>query len=774
MIRPKFLAPAALWLVAALASGADTFNWTHWRGPKQTGASLETYEKHLLPTEPLWKVDLAGQGTPIVVDGKMFVFGYRGEFDDLVETLTCLDAATGKPVWEKQFRDFISDTAYNRYAIGSPAYDAETKQVYLQTTNGYFVCCDAATGDIKWRHSLMEAVGRITFPNGRTGAPVVEGDTVIVHVITANWGAAGPANDRFYAFDKRTGELVWFTGGGLQPKDSSHSTPFVETRYGRRVMYSGTGDGNLYAFNARTGEPLFRFHLSKMGVGCSPVIEDGVIMGIHADENVDNSEIGRFVGVKLPAEIPAKPADPTRTDGPALPASAEIWRQPVASFTSSATVHDGRVYQITQTGVLICIEVQTGKEIFEKKIAEDNLHSSPLYVDGYLYCPVKGGARQGGGASSFLHIFKLTKEGADLVQTVEMDGECNAQPAVANGKLYVHTRKALYCFQISEGKVSSLPAPAEEMPKPGKPAALRVVPQEVVLFPGQKATFRVQTVDANGLVTGEAKDVKWESYIPATAKVKAKADATFNDKGELVAGAKMSAGAFKATSADGLSGVIRCRVMPPLAQKQDFEDYDITETHASEEGVKFAYPPLPWMGARFKWEVREWADAADPTKTSKTLAKTLDQIFFQRALTFIGTEEAKDYTLQADVLTDGSRRLKSEVGVVHQHYLITLKGNDNAISVSSNYERLNVSHPFPVKANVWYTLKTRVDHQADNSSVIRVKAWERGQPEPEAWTFEHTHKDGHDHGSPGVFGFSPQSQKRVFIDNVIVTPNKKD
>ena len=123
------------------------------------------------------------------------------------------------------------------------------------------------------------------------------------------------------------------------------------------------------------------------------------------------------------------------------------------------------------------------------------------------------------------------------------------------------------------------------------------------------------------------------------------------------------------------------------------------------------------------------------------------------------------------MLTDGSRRLKSEVGVVNQRYLITLKGNENSISISSNYERYNVHTPFPVKANVWYVLKTRVDHQADASSIIRVKAWERGQPEPAAWSFEQTHVNGHDHGAPGVFGFSPQAQKRVFIDNILVTPN---
>jgi len=772
MISLRLIAPAC-WILALLpAATATAADWTQWRGPLQTGVSLEKFENHVYPEKPLWTSPLPGQGTPLVIDGKLYMLGYRGEFEDLVETMTCFDAVTGTLIWEQQFRDFISDTAYNRYAIGSPAYDAETKQLYLQTTNGVLVCFEAATGAIQWSQSLMEGVGRLTFPNGRTGAPVIEGDTVIVHCITANWGAAGPANDRFYCFDKRTGELVWFTGGGLQPKDSSHSTPFVETRYGRRVMYSGTGDGNLYAFNARTGEPLFRFHLSKMGVGCSPVIAHDTIMGIHADENVDSSEIGRFVGVRLPAEIPAHHNDPTRTDAPALPPSAEAWRHPYSSFTASATIVGDRVYQIAQTGQLLCVDIKTGELVFAKKITESNLHSSPLYVDGHLYCAIKGGTREGGGLASFIHVFKLTPEGADAVKVIEMDGECNAQPAVSNGRLYIPTRIQLYCFAIAEGSLTDTPAPAVEIPEAGPPAALRIIPQEVTLAPGAKATFRIQTIDAKGFVVGEAEPVTWASYIPATARVRATADAAFNAAGELVAGTKISAGAFKATTASGLTGVIRCRVIPASTQTEDFESFDIAEVHPTEPDTIFAYPPLPWMGARFKWEVRDWIDPEDPTKKSKVLAKTLDQIFFQRAMTFIGTEEARNYTLQADVLTDGNRRLKSEVGVVNQRYIITLKGNENSISVSSNYERFAVHGPFQVKANVWYVLKTRVDHQPDKSSIIRVKAWERGEPEPAAWTFESTHVNGHDRGAPGVFGFSPQVQKRVFIDNIVVTPNE--
>ena len=42
---------------------------------------------------------------------------------------------------------------------------------------------------------------------------------------------------------------------------------------------------------------------------------------------------------------------------------------------------------------------------------------------------------------------------------------------------------------------------------------------------------------------------------------------------------------------------------------------------------------------------------------------------------------------------------------------------------------------------------------------------------PDAWNIEFTHANGHTHGAPGLFGFAPQSRFRVYIDNIMVTPN---
>jgi hypothetical protein len=202
-----------------------------------------------------------------------------------------------------------------------------------------------------------------------------------------------------------------------------------------------------------------------------------------------------------------------------------------------------------------------------------------------------------------------------------------------------------------------------------------------------------------------------------------------------------------------------------LPLREDFEGFELsnTTTNAVEPPTAYAYPPLPWIGARFRFEVRE----VDGTRA---LTKTIDNKFFQRATTFIGRADSRNYTIQADVRSEGSRRKMSEVGIINQRYLIVLKGNSQEIEVNSNQERLKVAAPFRWSPNAWYTLKARVDVAADGSGVVRAKAWPRGEPEPAPWTIEVPHRTAHREGAPGLFGFSPQ-EMRVFLDNLVVTPN---
>jgi outer membrane protein assembly factor BamB len=752
----------ALALGAAPASAAESVpapvrGWLSWRGPQQAGTSLEKGlpERWVLGgANHRWDVALAGRGAPVVANGRVFVMGYRGEGPGVHELVAAFDAESGELLWEHRFNDFLSDTVYDRYAIGSPTVDAETGNVFVTSVAGLFTALDA-DGRLLWQHSMMEEFGRLTFPNSRTGAPVVDGDLVITRGVTANWGAQGPPRDRFYAFDKRTGAHVWSATPGDAPKDNSFSHPVFSWEGGRRVFYVGLGCGHVAAVDARTGTPLWRVPIAAGGVNASVLLIDGKILAVHGVENLGSSAVGGMVLIdpskRADLRPPAAPGEP-----PVLGPSAVVWRQRVDGFSSSPVFANGRVFQTTGTGELLALDAATGAIAWSLKLATDQVHASPLFGDGRLYVPMNDGS---------FHIVRPEAKRGVVLARVQLAGNALGAPSAWNGKIYVHTTQRLYCFGSKGDTTGPAPAPAREaLPAAGPATQLEARPSELLLRPGERVTLSVRALDANGLPAATTPGpLAWKRWIPPTAKVKSELDAEVDATGTLVAGTRPSAGAFEVTGG-GLRGTIRGRMVPGLPFAEDFEAFALAETHPTEAGVRFAYPPLPWIGARLTWEVREVGGR-------KVLAKTLDRLIQQRAQAFVGHPEMRDYTVVADVMSDGNRRSMGSVGVIDQRYLVALQGNAQVLEVSSNHERLRVGVPFRWKPGSWYRLKARVDVAADGSGVVRAKAWPREEAEPAAWTLEVPHANAHRNGSPGFWGFAPQNLHRVYVDSLTVTPN---
>ncbi len=760
----------------------DDHNWTDWRGPLQMGESVEHHGGSLLVEAPVWTYETSGRGTPVIADGKVFSWGYRGEKEELVELLTCLDEKTGQKLWEVTMKDFISDVVYDRYTIGSPVVDLETKRVYLFTAYGIFLCCDF-DGKVVWNKSLMEEAGRMTFPNAKVGAGVIEGDLLICHAINSYWGADGPPSDRFFAYDKMTGELVWSsTPGEIPPKDNSHSTPVIITLHGQRVIVCGSGCGNIVALNARTGKPLWRYKMGKGGINASMLVYKGKVIAIHGEENTDNADKGRMLAVKLPEKFdPAAQIifdyDPTKAAETEAWKAQEAWREPLRAETSSPILVKDDIYDVTDVGNLVRLNADTGEIKWKFPLTNHNIHSSPLYCDGLIFFPAEEGA---------LYVIKPGDKSAEVVQKIPFpEATCLGAPAICNGHLYVHTYSKvngksgkLYCFKFQKDETTWDKVPEKDIPKAGPPVALQIIPFDFAMHPGGTEKFRIRSVDAGGQPVGPVAKASFESFIPPTAKVKSTVDAKFNDAGELVAEptAKLSAGAFKATAPGAtpekpLVGFMRGRILPNLPIKQDFESFELAMDHPADpahgfaEPYKFAYPPLPWIGARLKFEIRD-------LNGNKVFAKNMDSILYQRATIFMSTPDKSDYTMQADVMTDGSARAKSDMGLINQRYMIVLRGNGSQLEISSNNDRLHQFVPFKVLANTWYVLKCKVDVNPDGTGVVHAKAWKKSQPEPEAWSLDAKVSLAHTEGSPGIFGFTPGDLKTMYWDNLLVTPNK--
>ena len=761
-------------LITSFHLNAAVTGWLAWRGPDQNGTSRETgLPDKVDPAKPLWRASFPGQSTSVIANGKLYIMGYLGEGPELGEGVACFDAETGKKLWEKLYSDFLSDIIYERYSTSSPTIDPETGNIYMQGTQGILACFTPDGKEI-WKTSMMEAFGRLTFPNARTASPIIDKDLVITRGITANWGAHGPGGDRFYAFDKKTGELVWSGWSGERPRDNSYSHSYLTSLGGRRVLYSATGDGNVVCLNARTGEVLWRVPLFKAGINASVVVHNNdKIIAIYGTPY----EPGQMVALRITNAVPNN-----ATSGPVVleRAQVELWSNDISTSTSSPILVGDRVYVVSEKGDLCSVDVNTGKILWRVKVGIEQRNSSLLYADGKLYVPVLeafGKESSGEGASETgskggFFIIKPHDDRGEILSQVALDGRCFGSPVAYNGKVYVQTTRHLYAFG-KPGNNPGLPKPAMEpaWPKPGTAAHLQIVPSEVLLRPGQEANLRVRTLDANGFIVEELKDtskVKWRGFIPPTARVRSSINAAFKDGDTIVAQTNSvpSAGALEATLGN-MKGYIRGRVLPYLPLQQDFEWASLTETNEFD-GKMFAYPPLPWIGARFKFEVRD-------IDGNKVLAKTIDNKFFQRGTVFLSEQNAKNYTIQADIMTDGNRRKMSDAGIINQRYLIVLKGNEQKLEINSNLERFRypaATEPsnFRWTPKTWYTVKSRVDVAPDGSGVIRAKAWKKGEPEPEKWILEVKHQNAHQEGSPGLFGFSPQDVP-VYIDNILVTPN---
>lgn len=766
-------------VLLAVDTQGEVTGWLDWRGPLQNGTSLE---KGLPETidgkKTLWTANLPGQSTPVIANGKLYINGFLGDGSELQEVIACYDAETGKLLWDYRFNDFLSDVIYLRYSTSSPTIDPETGNVYMQGTQG-ILACFSADGKWLWEHSLMEEYGRMTFPNARTASPLVDKDLVITRGMTSNWGAQGAPGDRFYAFDKRTGELVWSSSPAGRPQDNTFSHPVLTWWNGQRVLYSAAGDCSLVALNARTGDPLWRVPTAKSGakggVNAAVLIYGDTLITLHESENLDSSEIGRMAAFRIPKTLP----DTNTAANPTVytPKDLEVWRNGVGSLASSPVLVEDTIYEMSGTGDLCAVDAKSGKVLWKRKLGIEQRQSSPFYANGLLYVAMYTSSQDPNaqrdaesGTTGDLFVIKPSRDGCDIVSQTQLQGKCYGSPVGYNGKIYLQTDRKLYCFGRA-GANPQLPPPIAEKPwpAPGEPARLQIIPAEVLLKPGGKATFRVRSLDKNGMIVNEqvdAKSLKWDSFVPPTALVKAKMNGAFNENGELVAASENvpSAGAFQAKLGN-MSGTIRGRVLSYLPIKQDFETFQLTETTTNivETATPYTYPPLPWSGARLRFEVRE-------KDGSKALCKTIENKLLQRGTTFFGHSDMKNYTIEADVMTEGNRRKMSEIGVINQRYAIVLKGNSQQLEINSNQERLRESVPFKLSPNVWYRLKARVDLAADGTGTVRAKAWPRGEAEPEKWLIEVPHKRAHPMGNPGLYSFAPQEQ-RAWIDNVSVSPN---
>lgn len=712
-----FLAPAAL--------AAD---WPSWRGPDRNGVSDE---KGLVSSwspegeNVIWRADFTARATPIVLAGRVCASGRAGSGLERQESVACFDAGTGKKLWERRFPVYNTMVPFSRVGWAALAGDPETGYVYAQNVDGLLVCLDAK-GATVWSRRLGEEYGRGSGYGGRTLIPLVDEDRVVVGVVGAGWGDMGPPRQRYMAFDKKTGAVRWVSTPAQGPFDDANNqaSPTVGVIGGKRLVIGGGADGWLYAMEARTGAPVWRFQVSVRGLNSPPLVVGDVVYAAHSEENVDGGSMGRVVAIDGKGS-----GDITKT--------GELWRAGDLGIGFAApTAANGRLYVVDNAANLHALDLKTGKHLYSHHLGTIG-RAAPTAADGRLYLTEEVGK---------VLIVEPSATGAKTLDEDEIKvpegrfAEIWGSVAVAYGRVYFTSEAGIYCLgkkgaPFKATATSKLSPAAEPAPAAGASAArLLVVPGEVIAKAGEPLAFEAWSFDDKGRFLRKEK-AAWSldglaGEISADGRLTTPASAA-------------TAGKVKATLGE-LTATTQARLFPALPWSFDFEAGAV---------------PRHWIGAGPRFKVAD-------LEGSKRLHKPPLETGLQRATVFIGPATLSGYTIEGDVMATRQGRRVGDIGLINQGYTLDLLGKREELQLRVWASELEKSKtiPFVAEPGVWYHMKLRVDRTGQKATV-RGKAWKKAEAEPANWTITLDDPIAVEQGAPGVYG---DSATDLYWDNLVV------
>lgn len=476
------LLAVSLTVSASTAIGAAE-DWAQFRGPNGTGVSSTTG----LPTEfgpdknVIWKATLPpGHSSPVLARDRIFISAHGKEKDAYKLMVICLDRATGKLLWQRE----VPRTQKGRLqlvngpASPSPVTDGENVFAFFQEFG--MVSYDA-NGKERWRLPL----GPFNMFYGFGASPILVDDKVILPVDQDSPGSF------LIAVDKKTGRLRWrverpavisgySTPIVFQPKQGPKQVIIPESfqlsaysvEDGKRVwfvrglaceMKSIASHDDQYLYVNGWGFPQnqpgqqvatisFAEGLTRYDKNHDGLIDKSEIFGnemmdkmlknafeafdTDRDDKLNERDWAVFramlasenglLAIKLGGE-----GDQTST--------AIRWRytKPVPQVPSTL-LYKGVLYMVNDGGVLISFDPATGNVIKQGRLqgAIDKYFSSPVAADDKVFLIGEGGA---------VSVLKAAGEW-EILKVNQLDDECFATPAIADGRIYIRTRSALYCF----------------------------------------------------------------------------------------------------------------------------------------------------------------------------------------------------------------------------------------------------------------------------------------------------------------------------------------
>jgi outer membrane protein assembly factor BamB len=248
----------------ALAAPGD---WPQFRGPNRDGASTETgLLQELPPGGPplLWKATGLGIGysTVSVVGNRLFTIGENTESSSVV----ALNTTDGKKIWSARLG---KPGAPGQPAFEGPRSTPTVEGGLLAAVGqwGEMVCLEAATGKELWRKDYASDFGGKLPHWGYAESPLIDGDKVVIT-------PGGPAG-AVVALNKKTGALLWRSRAFT---DAPHYSSLIVAQIGGVRQYIQLTADSVAGIAAADGKLLWRApRKGQTAVIPTPIYSDGCV-----------------------------------------------------------------------------------------------------------------------------------------------------------------------------------------------------------------------------------------------------------------------------------------------------------------------------------------------------------------------------------------------------------------------------------------------------------------------------------------------------------------
>lgn len=377
-----------------------------------------------------WKTPLPGHGqsSPVVQDDRVYLTAVEGPLKEKNWVLS-FNLQSGQPGWAYPIESSmqIKNDSYTSRAAPTPVADGQG--VYAFFESGDLVAV-SPLGKLLWERRLVHDYGRYQGQFG-LGASLAQLEDRLF-VLADNEGPS-----YLLAVDKENGKTLWKTDRSSR---TSWSSPMILEVHGQPqivVSSAGTVDG----YDPQNGELLWT--ISDLGgntvASPFPYGDGRFLIGASADGNGQES-----VGASR-SNLAAQIVKNGEEFVPKI-----LWRNAKATCSfGTPIVHQGRAYYVNRSGVLYCIDVESGETLYNARL-EESTWATPLGVADRIYFFGKAGTTtviRSGDDFRQLAVNRLWRESADGGGPGGFQAEIQYGVALTDSGLLIRTGSNLYSIR---------------------------------------------------------------------------------------------------------------------------------------------------------------------------------------------------------------------------------------------------------------------------------------------------------------------------------------